>query len=464
MSVRYVGARYVPIWYHNSLDDTSNWEVNVEYEPLTFVTSLNNHLYISKKTVPDNIGTPADNTEYWLDMGVFSGSYADLQEQIDDINDLIDSLGVKPKKYLLIGDSYGTYTNPDDGLLYSWIDDVIAATGIDGTKLAVGSIGFRPPHDGASSYEEVLQNAIQDETITDLEDYTDIVVCGGANDASGIVYGDITKSTIETGMISFITYAKSKFPNATISIGFIGMLPNTFGKGYYPALEVYRSCTEYDCRYLKNVEFIQQVEYLMNDGVHITPAGYEEFKKYLPRAVIDGYCDVTRPIKAATTDNVLPAATIGSWNLLPPIKIMQHNGNYKISMGRPSLGIALAAGNKVTVDNLTANQETNQYKLFSICRDKSFSIKGGVSTNSEVSIVGDIPVSLYTTSSHTITFMSPLIVIDGIYFLSIPKNQADLLKWSASQYYNEAISLIYIGTFSLEFDVTDYSGENITTF
>lgn len=464
MSIRYVGARYVPVWYHNSLDDTSNWEVNVEYEPLTFVTTLNNHLYISKKTVPDNIGTPADNTEYWLDMGVFSGSYADLEQQIDDLRDLIDSLNVLPKKYLLIGDSYGTYTNPDDGLLYSWIDDVISETGINGTKLAVGSIGFRPPHDGVSSYEEVLQTAIQNETITDLESYTDIIVCGGANDASGIVYGDITKSTIETGMRSFITYAKSKFPNATISIGFIGMLPNTFGKGYYPALEVYRSCTEYDCHYLTNVEYIQEIEYLMPDGVHITPAGYEEFKKYLPRAVIDGYCDVNRPIKSALLDNVLPGNTIGNWNLLPPIKIMQHNGTYKISMGRPSLGINVVAGNKKTCDQITANQETNQYKLFAIGRDNTFSIKGGISVNSEVSIVGDIPISLYTTSSHTITFMSPLIVIDGIYFLSVPKSPADLLKWSGSTYYNEPISLIYIGTFNLAFDISDYSGENITTF
>ena len=82
--LQYIGARYVPVWYHNSVDDTANWEVNVEYEPLTFVTSLNNHLYLSKKTVPDNIGTPADNTDYWLDMGAFSGG-ANLQEQIDDI-------------------------------------------------------------------------------------------------------------------------------------------------------------------------------------------------------------------------------------------------------------------------------------------------------------------------------------------------------------------------------------------
>lgn len=84
--MQYIGARYVPVWYVNSVDQTANWEINVEYEPLTFVTTPNNHLYISKKTVPDNIGTPADNTLYWLDMGVFTGGGGGGdQEQIDHI-------------------------------------------------------------------------------------------------------------------------------------------------------------------------------------------------------------------------------------------------------------------------------------------------------------------------------------------------------------------------------------------
>lgn len=85
--LQYIGARYVPIWYVNSVDQSANWEVNVEYEPLTWVTTPNNHLYLSKKTVPDNIGTPASNTDYWLDMGIFSGggSIQNLQDQIDQI-------------------------------------------------------------------------------------------------------------------------------------------------------------------------------------------------------------------------------------------------------------------------------------------------------------------------------------------------------------------------------------------
>ena len=50
MSVRqYIGARYVPTYYQNSLDPTSSeWEPNVNYDPLTIVSLPNLHSYQSK--------------------------------------------------------------------------------------------------------------------------------------------------------------------------------------------------------------------------------------------------------------------------------------------------------------------------------------------------------------------------------------------------------------------------------
>ena len=85
---QYIGARYVPYFYQNSLDPTSTeWEPNVSYEPLTVVTLPNLHSYISKKYVPDTIGSPALNAEYWLDRGYDNAYIQALQDQIDDMND-----------------------------------------------------------------------------------------------------------------------------------------------------------------------------------------------------------------------------------------------------------------------------------------------------------------------------------------------------------------------------------------
>lgn len=83
---QYIGARYVPKFYTNSVDGSAAWESNVVYEPLTFVTLTNGHMYISKKQVPATVGTPASNVDYWLDMGSYNGFIEALQNEIDVIN------------------------------------------------------------------------------------------------------------------------------------------------------------------------------------------------------------------------------------------------------------------------------------------------------------------------------------------------------------------------------------------
>ena len=88
---QYIGARYVPYYYENSLDPTSTeWEPNVNYEPLTVVTLPNLHSYISKKYVPASVGSPVDNPEYWLDSGYANAYIAQLQQEVNDINAVLN--------------------------------------------------------------------------------------------------------------------------------------------------------------------------------------------------------------------------------------------------------------------------------------------------------------------------------------------------------------------------------------
>lgn len=89
---QYIGARYVPKFYTNSVDGSTQWESNVVYEPLTYVTLTNAHMYISKKQVPATVGSPASNADYWLDIGNYNGFIDELQEQINTINSTIGSL------------------------------------------------------------------------------------------------------------------------------------------------------------------------------------------------------------------------------------------------------------------------------------------------------------------------------------------------------------------------------------
>ena len=79
MSVRqYIGARYVTKLYENSQDPVSTeWEANVNYEPLTLVT-YNNGSYISRMEVPGSVGNPAANPTYWAQTGFYNGQIAVL--------------------------------------------------------------------------------------------------------------------------------------------------------------------------------------------------------------------------------------------------------------------------------------------------------------------------------------------------------------------------------------------------
>lgn len=78
---QYIGARYVPAFFENSLG-TAEWEAGVSYEPLTIVTYSGNS-YTSKKPVPSNIGNPAANSAYWANTGNFNAQLAELTPLIE---------------------------------------------------------------------------------------------------------------------------------------------------------------------------------------------------------------------------------------------------------------------------------------------------------------------------------------------------------------------------------------------
>ena len=88
---QYIGARYVPKFYENSVDGSTQWEPNVVYPPLTYVTLANGHMYISKKRVPATVGTPASNVTYWLDVGDYNGFISQLQDEIDELNSVVQA-------------------------------------------------------------------------------------------------------------------------------------------------------------------------------------------------------------------------------------------------------------------------------------------------------------------------------------------------------------------------------------
>ena len=90
---QYIGARYVIKVYENSqVAGSAEWEEDTVYEPLVLVTYQNGS-YLSKKYVPSTVGNPAANTDYWVQTGFYNGQIANLQHQIDTINETLSDLG-----------------------------------------------------------------------------------------------------------------------------------------------------------------------------------------------------------------------------------------------------------------------------------------------------------------------------------------------------------------------------------
>ena len=118
---QYIGARYVTKIYENSLDPSSaEWEASTAYEPLTMVT-YNNSSYLSKKEVPNTVGDPSSNPEYWIVTGAYNGQIAYLQDQIDELKTGF----VTPEMFGAAGDGLANDTAAVQSAFSSSVDTVI---------------------------------------------------------------------------------------------------------------------------------------------------------------------------------------------------------------------------------------------------------------------------------------------------------------------------------------------------
>ena len=236
MSVhQYIGARYVPYYYENSLDPTSTeWEPNVHYEALTVVTLPNQHSYISKKDVPDTVGSPALNADYWLDTGSDNAYIAQLQQDLGDVatlttsdkssavnainevNAAVGGMGstvttlsndvatlknkVNRGDLIIITDSYGTIADNFTTYLSDLgINDIYDNVYIVATA---GNGGF---------YTGQWPADVTTVVVADTDKIKDILVVGGTNDAKA--NSSSVPATVSANIASFFTNIKNRFAN-----------------------------------------------------------------------------------------------------------------------------------------------------------------------------------------------------------------------------------------------------------
>ena len=210
------------------------------------------------------------NTTSGVAVGTVHKMSNDNKATYDGDGNVITETYVKKKpKMIVLTDSYGV-VNGNNSWCYKFASFLGLTLNQDIFIKAVESTGF------TSVCPYTFLGNLNQMTIANPDEITDIVVCGGLND---IHYNTIdTILSVSTAIETFVTTCKTKFPNAQVHIGFIG---NALNKTYihnkiswvsHPitvAINLYKNCARYGARYLNGVEYLLRNVCMFNsDMVH----------------------------------------------------------------------------------------------------------------------------------------------------------------------------------------------------
>lgn len=197
------------------------------------------------------------------------------------------------RKIIVIGDSYTGQQYPNiTKYWYQYFRDYLGL--ISGTNLFVkGTPGAGFANDGF--YNDLVERAgMLTESIRN--EITDIFVVGGWNDRTS------TRSVLSAKMTAFNDYAKTNFPNAKVTIGFVGNSAPSIRQsdenrnGAYKALINYNDISATLGWYtIKNSQYIlhnYNSTYWQEDGVHPSQLGQTELGIKLTEGFLTHVCDI----------------------------------------------------------------------------------------------------------------------------------------------------------------------------
>lgn len=192
---QYIGARYMPKF-------VGTYDATTAYEALSVVDNGMGTSYISNQPTP--AGTPLTDTDYWAVYGSSNGAILDLQDRMDAVeNNIQYQHTLNNRKYVLIGDSYGTTY----GSVTGWKDQFIS-------RLSLSASDYYAACENGYGFYAGFESLL--DTLPDDDDVTDVLIIGGTND---IQYVANNKATLISNIGSCIAKANTKYPYAMIHVG-----------------------------------------------------------------------------------------------------------------------------------------------------------------------------------------------------------------------------------------------------
>lgn len=198
--------------------------------------------------------------------------FASKQALTNTISPLIN------KKYVVISDSYGNYTNPDGRNFVSEAFHMLNSN--DFYDFHGGGAGFT----ATLTFLTVLQT--HESAISDKTSITDFIVCGAANDFGA------SDNDIRVAMENFRDYVTANYPNAKIHCGaFSKTLDSQFIANNTPTIENYKKCSiQARLAYIDNSEWVmcRQSYFRSADAVHPTDSAIYALGRALANFVLHG--------------------------------------------------------------------------------------------------------------------------------------------------------------------------------
>lgn len=226
--------------------------------------------------------------------------------ELNNTNTNLNALSAKVTKlhhkgYIFIGDSYTQGYSPDGNISNTFVHQIISNLKITDAKISAnGGASFANSN---NNFLTLLKNT----NVTDKNSITNIIVFGGFNDYNW------SKDDITTGMTNFFNYAKTNYPNANISVGYVGFCTDssTYNKRAN-SVSVYNEMSgQLGGNYLSGCEYIlHNTNVMSSDGVHPNISGHKMLASYCTTALMNGSCNPTStegislvPAEGWTVDN-----------------------------------------------------------------------------------------------------------------------------------------------------------------
>lgn len=214
----------------------------------------------------------------------------DKSNTVGAINELYDSNDLlHNRQWIFVGDSFGESPNVGDDWCSQCVN-AMTAHGITSYRCHISGGSFG----NAVKYLTALQ-AIEN-NVADPSKITDILVAGGHNDLT------MTKADIRSGLVAFITYMNTQYPNAKLHVGLCALSTsvNTLPLNYWLVPTFTELQQELDFDLIASSWYIHRDYSTLFDGVHPNAQGALEIAYGFTNFALNGSVGIYNQYGSAT--------------------------------------------------------------------------------------------------------------------------------------------------------------------